>query len=104
MTKRNDPNACSLRHTTEIGDRDARNTVDRVDAVKLERIDDEVEAIGQRPVRLRRIRALAFLPNRCAGHAILQMTRCPQGSSGSSLFHNSPRPKEPSRRAQTVRL
>jgi hypothetical protein len=79
VPERDDPDAGGLRHTAEVGDRNARNAIDRVDAVKLERIDDEVEAVGQRPVRLRRIRAFAFLLNRRAGHAILQVTQYPRG-------------------------
>src|SRR5687768_4737460 len=31
----------------EIGDGDARHVVDRVDAVELERVDDEMKAVGQ---------------------------------------------------------
>ena len=103
MPEGDDADAGGLRHAAEVGDRNARNAVDRVDAVKLERIDDEVEAIGQRPVRRRRIRAFAFLLNHRAGHAILQVTQYPQGPFGSSLFHNSPCPKRPTRHAPRVR-
>ena len=38
---------CGLREAAEVGDRDARHAVDRVDAVELQRIDDEMEAVGQ---------------------------------------------------------
>ncbi len=43
-----------LRHAAEIGDRNARHAVDRVDAVELERIDNEVKAIRQLALRFRR--------------------------------------------------
>ena len=43
MTRRPD----ALRHAAEIGDRDARHVIDRLDAVELERLDDEVKAVGQ---------------------------------------------------------
>ena len=42
-----DAHARGLRHAAEIGDRDARHPVDRVDAVQLEGIDDEVKAVRQ---------------------------------------------------------
>ena len=42
-----DAHARGLRHAAEIGDRDARHAVDRVDAVQLEGIDDEVKAVGR---------------------------------------------------------
>ena len=45
-------NACGLRHAAEIGDRNAGHAVDGVDAVELERIDDEMEAVGQLPLGL----------------------------------------------------
>ena len=38
--------AC-LRHAAEVGDGDAGDAVDGFDAVQLERVDDEVEAVGQ---------------------------------------------------------
>jgi len=41
------PHPLGLGHAAEIGDRDARDAVDRLDAVELERVDDEVEAVGQ---------------------------------------------------------
>jgi hypothetical protein len=39
--------ACGLRHTAQVRDRDAGHAVDRVDAVELERIDDQVKAIRE---------------------------------------------------------
>ena len=47
VAKGDDAHARGLRHAAEIGDRDARHPVDRVDAVQLEGIDDEVKAVGQ---------------------------------------------------------
>ena len=55
MTEGQDSDARGLRHTAKIGNRNARHAVDRVQAVELERIDDEVEAVGQLPLfRVRR--------------------------------------------------
>ena len=39
--------ARGLRHAAEVRDRDAGHAVDRLDAVELERIDDEVETVRQ---------------------------------------------------------
>jgi hypothetical protein len=36
-----------LRHAPKVRDRDTRHIIDGVDAVELERVDDEMEAIGQ---------------------------------------------------------
>ena len=47
VAERDDANARGLRHPAEVGDRDAGHTVDRVEAVELERIDDQMEAIRQ---------------------------------------------------------
>jgi hypothetical protein len=38
---------CGLRHAAEVGDRNAGHAEDRVDVVELERIDDEMEAVGR---------------------------------------------------------
>ena len=50
MPERDDADACGLCHTGEVRDRDARHTVDRVEAVELKRVDDEVKAIRQLPL------------------------------------------------------
>ena len=50
VPERDDADARGLRHAAEVGDRDAGHAVDRVEAVELERIDDEVEAVGQLPL------------------------------------------------------
>ena len=42
-----DADACGLRHAAKVGDRDAGHAVDRIDAVELERVDDEMEAVRQ---------------------------------------------------------
>jgi hypothetical protein len=47
VAEREHADARGLRHAAEIRDRDARHAVDRGEAVELERIDDEVEAVGQ---------------------------------------------------------
>ena len=46
MAERNHAHACGLCHAGEVGDRDAGQTEDRVDAVEFEGIDDEVKAVG----------------------------------------------------------
>jgi hypothetical protein len=45
VPEQDDTNAFGLCHTAEVNDRDARHTVDRLDAVELERIDDEMKTI-----------------------------------------------------------
>ena len=47
VAERKHADAFGLRHAAEIGDRDARHAVDGVEAVELERIDDEVKAIRE---------------------------------------------------------
>jgi hypothetical protein len=46
MAERQHPHALGLRAARQVGDRDAGQAVDRVDAVQLERIDDQLEAVG----------------------------------------------------------
>jgi hypothetical protein len=50
VPERDDADACGLRLTAEVRDRDARHTVDGLDAVERERLDDEVKAVGQFPL------------------------------------------------------
>jgi hypothetical protein len=50
MAERQDANACGLRHTAEVRNWDAGHTVDRVQAIELERVDDEVKAVRQFPL------------------------------------------------------
>ena len=47
VPERKHADARGLRHAAEVGDRDARHAVDGVDAVELERIDDEMKAVRQ---------------------------------------------------------
>jgi hypothetical protein len=46
MAERDHAHACGLCHAGEVGDRDTGQTEDRVDAVELESIDDQMEAVG----------------------------------------------------------
>ena len=48
VAERDHPHALGLRQTTEIGDRNPGDPVDRVDPVQLQGVDHEVEAVGQR--------------------------------------------------------
>jgi hypothetical protein len=59
MTERDDADACRLRHAAEVRDRDAGHTVDGVEAVELECVDDEMKAIRQL--------LLCFVRRRCRG-------------------------------------
>src|SRR5262245_25982479 len=59
MAKGNDTNAGSLCHAAEVGDRNTRHTIDRVQAVELESIDEEMKAVGEILLRFRR-RGFAF--------------------------------------------
>ena len=47
MPERDHAHARGLRHAAQIGDRDAGHAVDRLDAVQLQRVDDQVEAVRQ---------------------------------------------------------
>ena len=47
VAERNHADALGLRHAAEVGDRNARHAVDGLDAVELQRVDDEMKAIGQ---------------------------------------------------------
>jgi hypothetical protein len=47
VPERDDAQTFGLRHAAEIRDRDARHVVDVLDAVELERVDDEVKAVRQ---------------------------------------------------------
>jgi len=58
VTKRNHTDAGGLRHAAEIRDRDAGHAVDRGEAVELQGIDHEVEAVGQLALGLSCINAL----------------------------------------------
>ena len=47
VAEREHADAFGLRHPAEIGDRNARHAVDRLDVVELERIDDEMKAVRE---------------------------------------------------------
>ena len=46
VPERDDADAGGLRHAAEVRDRDTGHAIDRVEAVELERIDDEMKAVG----------------------------------------------------------
>ena len=60
VAERDDANAGGLRHAAEIRDRDAGHAIDRVDAVELERIDDEMKAVRQLAFRFGRAFGFGF--------------------------------------------
>jgi hypothetical protein len=70
MAEREHADARGLRHAAEIGDRNARHAVDRVDVVELQRIDDEVKAVRQILLGFRRSRRGFFLYS-CISHGFL---------------------------------
>jgi hypothetical protein len=47
VAERQHPDPLGLRHAAEVGNRNARHAIDRVEAIELECIDDQMEAIGQ---------------------------------------------------------
>ena len=47
VAERKHADAFGLRHAEKVGDRDAGHGIDGLDAVELERVDDEVEAVRQ---------------------------------------------------------
>jgi hypothetical protein len=47
VAKREDADARGLRHAAEVRDRDSGHAIDRVESIELERIDNEVKAVGQ---------------------------------------------------------
>ncbi len=74
VAERNDAKAGALRHAAQIRDRNARHIIDRLDAVELERLDDEVKAVGQFP--LRRIRGFGLRLYRCVSHSTAPCILC----------------------------
>ena len=68
VPERDDAHARGLRHAAQVRDRNTGHAVDRVDAVELERIDDEVKAIRQLPLGVLRgcLRGLGF--HCCVSH------------------------------------
>ncbi len=67
VAEREHADARGLRHAAEVGDRDARHAVDGVEAVELERIDDEVKAVGQ----LLLLVGCGLLGDCCFSHGVL---------------------------------
>ena len=47
VAERDHAHAVGLRQAAQVGDRDAGHVVDRLDAVQLQRVDDQVEPVGQ---------------------------------------------------------
>ena len=47
MPERDHPHPLGLRQTAQIGDRDARDAIDGLDAIQLQRVDDQVEPVRQ---------------------------------------------------------
>src|SRR5258707_13153746 len=70
VTERDDADARGLCHAAEIRDRDAGHTVDRGEAVELERIDHEVEAVGQLSLCVSRFGIDALY---CCGHSAFSL-------------------------------
>jgi hypothetical protein len=68
VPERDDADAFSLCHAAEVRDRDAGHAVNRIDAVELERIDDEVKAIRLLPLRFGCIGGVALLFHCCVSH------------------------------------
>ena len=66
MPERDDADALGLRHPAKIRDRDAGHTVDRIEAIELQRIDDEMEAIRQLALCFGSIRRFFFYS--CVSH------------------------------------
>jgi hypothetical protein len=56
VAKGDDADAFRLRHAAEVGDRNAWHPVDCLHTIELQRVDDEVKAVGQLLLRLRRFR------------------------------------------------
>ena len=93
MTEGEHADARGLRHAPEVGDRNARHAIDRGQAVELERIDDEVEAVRQLPLSASRTRTLRccrhFTPSLrillCTCCAMLLGARGPQSHRSATL-------------------
>ena len=72
VPERDHPHPLGLRQTAQIGDRDARDVIDRLDAVQLQRVDDQVEPVRQfgfgfADTSVQVLRTLDLLPMRIAG-------------------------------------
>ena len=71
VPERDDAHTCSLGEAPQIRDRNARHTVDRVDVVELERIDDKVKAVRQRVLCVGFVSGARRGYCRCSRHSIL---------------------------------
>ena len=69
VPERDHPHPLGLRQTAQIGDRDARDIIDRLDAVQLQRVDDQVEPVRQFGFGF----ADTLLCSSCCGHVVLPM-------------------------------
>ncbi len=68
VAEREHADARGLRHAAEVRDRNAGHAVDRGEVVQLQRIDDEVEAVGQLALFLRAGRG--FFLQGCVSHNV----------------------------------
>ena len=64
VAERDHAHALGLRHAREVGDRNAGQAEDRVDAVQLQRVDDEVKAVDR--LRCAGLASPAVVAWRCA--------------------------------------
>ena len=71
VPERDHPHPLGLRQTAQIGDRDAGDVVDRLDAVQLQRVDDQVEPVGQFGF------GFADTLLKCCGHCLVSLCVLP---------------------------
>ena len=74
VAERQHANARGLRHAAEIRDRDAGHAIDRGETVELERVDEEMKAVGQLAFGC----IGGFLFDRCVGHGFPPSGSLPQ--------------------------
>src|SRR3954451_16337364 len=70
VAERDNADAGGLRHPAEIRDRNAGYAIDRGEAVELERIDDEIEAVGLLALGFIRVCGNALY---CCGHSAFSL-------------------------------
>ena len=73
VAEREHADASRLGHAAEVGDRNPRHAIDRIETVELQRIDDEVEAVGQFALRFGRGRRDALYD---CGHPAFSLVDC----------------------------
>ncbi len=71
VTEGEDADARGLRHAAEIRDRNAGHAVDRFDAVELERVDDEMKAVGQLPLFRRQLAGFSLTAASAMGLSLI---------------------------------